>query len=184
MVKQLKRKTKPETKFKDYSHTTQDSHSGGNVLVYHSSIPIGTDQSHRIGDSISPQRLSGRYLFQLDSEAAANGASVRLIFYRGKQEDEHSSTPLSTLEYAIITSPLSWYNRSHVSIISDRTYSFGYGTNFQKIISFNHKLTGPLKYARGESTTVETGGIYCLMISDLSDSLSFRGNVRMTYTDV
>lgn len=184
MVKQLKRKTKPETKFKDYSHTEQDVLSAGNVMLYHSNIGVGTDQSHRIGDSITPQRLSGRLLFQLDSEAPENAATVRLIFYRGKQEDEHSTTVTTVLEYAVLTSPLSWYNRSHVNIISDRTYTVGYGTNFQKLLSFNHKLTGPLKYARSESTTVENGGIYLLMISNSSDSVSFRGNVRMTYTDV
>jgi len=183
MVKQLKRKTKPETKFKDYSFTIQDATDTGAVMQFHQSIPIGPDQGHRIGDSITPQRLSGRYVLQLDSESVSNGGSLRIVFVRGKQEDEHGIGPTSILEYAILTSPLSWYNRSHYSVISDRTYSLGYGTNFQKVISFNYKLTGPLRYARNESTTVENGGIYMLMISD-SDTISFKGNVRMTYTDV
>jgi len=182
MVKQIKRTTKPETKFKDYTYGNDNLSTGGITIANHRTIPIGTDQSHRIGDSISPQRLVGRLRFELTD--AQNSGSMRLIFFRGKQEDEQILNTLSVLQSDDITSPLSWYNRSHFSVISDRTYTLGYGTNFSKILSFNIKLTGPLKYARNDDTLVENGGVYLLMLSNANNLITYRGHIRLTYTDV
>lgn len=182
MVKQIKRTTKPEMKFKDYEYQPENFTTTGITLFNHRTIPIGTSQSERIGDVILPQRLTGRLL--LNVTADVNVSTVRLIFYRGKREDETILNTLSVLQTDRVTSLYNWYNRSHYSIISDRTYSLGYGSNFAKVISFNHKLSGPLKYARDDNTLVEDGGVYLLMLSEANSEVTYQGQIRLTYTDV
>jgi len=193
MVKQVRRATRPEIKFKDHEFDRTASYNT-QADGLHQQIPQGVRDGERVGDFITPIYLRGSINLAC-AERTVSGVDIyepsilRVVFFRGKQENgffpavndlfDVSTTYQTQYQY-------NWYNRSHYTILSDRTYSLGPGQLVYKNIKVSIKLHSNVKYERQSSSIAETGGIYCIVLGQTNVSEvypTYSSNLRLTYTD-
>lgn len=83
----------------------------------------GDTFNSRDGISIKPMRVSGRIFLRINPSATAT--VVRLILFRGKQENRVTYTPTDIIHSAsglLYQNPKEYQNRFHTKFIYDKTY--------------------------------------------------------------
>jgi len=186
LVKQIKRVSKPEIKFRDHKNSSIATYSTATVPM-HVGIGQGPTVNQRLGDSIKPLRLSG-YL-ELNANDTASTSQLRVIFFRGKKEngfvpawnDVFDSSSSDSIAYQY-----NWWNRSQYTILSDKMYSFSQANVIQRFVKISLRLSGTVKYERESNNVSEDGGIFMIVLggSNASEEYpDYEYSFRLTYTD-
>lgn len=193
MVKQVRRATRPEVKFKDHEFS-RSATSTTMADGLHQGIPQGVRDGERVGDFISPSYLRGSIVVRCAERTVSTvdiyePSLIRIVFFRGKQENGFFPSVSDLFETSAsdqIQYQYNWYNRSHYTILSDRTYALSPGQFPYKLIKVSLKLTGNVKYERQSPSITENGGIYCIVIGQSNEGgvyPDYDSNLRLTYTD-
>lgn len=182
-VKAIKKLINVEEKYQDNSLLVSSISTG--TINGFNTIVQGGAQGQREGDSLKPQSFEVRgHLY--NNAAAGSPGVVRLILFRGKNENGVGWTTTDILETASYNSPLSFDNRKRFTVLMDKkiVLNTNYATIASNFVSLNYSkaLTGHIKYAAG-TTTVEDGGLYLLSISDLAAGHQNRFIARLRWTD-
>lgn len=184
-VMQLKRLINVEIKNHDLNSSTTVPTTG--TVIGLSAVAQGDGSTTRDGDSI--KLLKNSLKFALTSNAStAYTTLVRVIIFRGKQENAVGYSLTDILETADILSPKSYTDRFRTKVLSDRTYtvreneaSAVYTT--QRQYNSNIKLYGHTQFVAG-STSIENGGLYMLLLSNQpTNTPTFAYYNRLTFTD-
>lgn len=187
MVKQLKRQTSPEVKTFGSVFGSTPLQSGGVVNMLNT-ISQGTADINRVGTSIKLLRVSGRITLRMNDASSAPTNTVRLILFRGKQENEQPYFPNDVLAnpggLQLIVSPKNWDNRFHTKFIYDKTYTLSRQGRSNIALDWNFKLFGHTQFNQG-SGEIETGGLYLLAIGDrgVPDAPLMETYLRISFTD-
>lgn len=147
--------------------------------------PQGDTDSSRSGDSVKLLRVSGRMFF--NSIAAANGSVIRVIIFRGKQENtvfpgigDVIDTTLGTNDFL---APKPYDDRFRTKILYDHFINLPLQGPTSQIRDINIKLYGHLQFSAA-TTNVEDGGLYLGLISNQAANYpTITWNLRTTYVD-
>lgn len=182
-VKAIKKLINVEEKYQDNSLLISATTAG--VVTSFNTIAQGDAQGQRGGDSLKPQSFEVRGHLYNNAAAGAPGV-IRLILFRGKNENGVAFTTTDILESASYNSPLSFENRKRFTVLMDKkiVLNTNYATIASNFVSMNYSkaLNGHIKYTAG-TTTVEEGGLYLLSISDLAAGHQNRFISRLRWTD-
>lgn len=160
----------------------------GGTIIGLSDMAQGDGITNRDGDSVKLLNLTTRLDFR-GSPASILATYVRVIIFRGKQEDQSGFSATEILESADHLSPKSWENRFKTKILQDRTYQLmdpepttgSYAGS--KYVTMVTKLHGHVNYATG-TTAIENGGLYCLFVtSATANQPTVDYYHRLTFTD-
>jgi len=187
MVKTLKRTVKPEVKWMPFEEDIGVSETGY-LRDFHSGINVGAGVNQRIGDTVKPLRVVGRMLCEISPvESTALSQMVRVIFFRGKQENgiyPTANTYLQPTAGQLCLAAKNPDNSNHYSVIYDKMYSLSLGGKSNYVLNYNFPLSGMVKWERNSDSVIETGGIYILIITNQGTILPrVSYNFRLYYTD-
>lgn len=154
-----------------------------------SAVPQGDGQSSRDGDSMKPLHLTVRgYL--VSNQANAYPQIVRVIVFRGKQENGVGFSATDILETASVLSPKNYTDRFRTKILYDQTFHLNqpgltaaaYG-EISRPFNINMKIIGHTNFT-ATSTSIEDGGLYILYLSNNVTNLPTMDYYsRLTYVD-
>lgn len=187
MVKQLKRQTSPEVKTFSTTFGSTPIQSGSIVDMLNV-MTQGIADSQRIGTNIKLLRVSGRITLRMNDASSAPTNTVRLILFRGKQENERSFFVNDVLAnpggLQLIVAPKNWDNRFQTKFIYDKTYTLSRQGRSNLALDWNFKLFGHTQFNQG-SGDVESGGLYLLAIGDrgVPDAPLMESYLRVSFTD-
>lgn len=154
----------------------------GTVLDLNSSLAQGLAVTNdRIGDKVYYKNLSLNLMLSTTSTCA-----VRCIILRAREE-QGSAPTIGTLlsgNTGIYTvSCKSWQYRFETKFLYDKTFTFSSGTAVNKALKLKIPLNHMVQFEQGAST-VQSGGIYMLLVSDTSASNPiYKYQSQITYTD-
>lgn len=179
LAKKVARMVNVEYKFYDYTTSQTPSSSGTIVNLFDPAQ--GDSATQRDGDSVKLMRVSGR--INLDMHGSATTTSVRLILFRGKQENAVSYGVTDILQSASFVAPKAHHERFRSKILYDKTYSLVVGHNRTLNLNWNFKLFGHVQFVVN-NTTIENGGLYMLLISDEATNVpTVTPYLRTSFTD-
>lgn len=147
----------------------------------------GLTTNDRIGCSIRLMRLSGRIAIYLNS--ASSHSHVRVILFRGKNEDNIVPTPTDVLDNTtggqFFMAPKNENNKYNSKFIYDKTYSLSTGSRNTILLKYNFKMYGHVNFTPGVATAnVENGGLYMLVVSnEPTNGPNFVSTMRTSYVD-
>jgi len=150
-------------------------------------IPQGDNQSSRDGISIKPINLSYRINFLRNSSDTTQ--MVRMIIFRGKQENTVNPVTSDVLQdttgTASVQSFKNYDKKFKTKILYDKVFVLDEGNSSRKYISNVIRLDGHINYDISDTTgsTVESGGIYVLLVGNSSNAPASLQKYRLTYTD-
>jgi len=176
----LKRMINVEYKFYDISAAPTVSNTG---TVYNLFSPTqGDGVTQRDGDSVKVLSLSGRIHMLMN--AAASASLMRVIIFRGKQENAVSYTTTDILQNASILNPKNDSEKFRSKILYDKIFTLTTGDRTRNQPgNWYFRLNGHVNFVNG-ATTVENGGIYMLLISNEAvNTPTFSYYLRTRYTD-
>lgn len=184
-VKHIKRLINVEIKHFDVNSSTTVSTAGSVIAL--SGISQGDTVNNRDGDSV--KLMNNVLRFSLTTNASATvDTQVRMILFRGKQENAASYAVTDILESADLLSPKKYAERFRSKILFDRTIQLteqeSTSTNTRRLVkTFTNKLYGHVQFTAA-AATVENGGLYLLVISNQGvNTPTFAYYNRLTYTD-
>lgn len=177
-------------------HRVINSEHHRKLAVYNSTVPAagqvlnicdpaqGDTFNDRTGISIKPLRVSGRLYLTIN--AVATASVVRLILFRGKNENRVSYAVSDILHTA---SGLTWQNpkdyqeRFRSKVLYDRTYNLDKNGRDSIMLNWNFKLFGHIQFGNND-ITVENGGLYLLMITNEPTNLpTLQYTLQTTFID-
>jgi len=189
LAKKVARQVNTEVKYRLNSIASPIDDNG--TVFRLCTVPVGDQETERIGDSIKTMRVSGR-LFITQNESAQKTA-LRCILFRGKQERGEDYAVSGGDNYILSTTATQTYlapkseNKKYASkILYDKLYHMSNNGNSSLILNWNFKLFGHVQYTSSDDTgeTIEDGGLYLLVISnETTNTPSFNAELRFTYTD-
>lgn len=168
LAQQLKRMVNVEYKL-DYANSilgTGDAITWTGVVRNLCQPTQGDGVTNRDGDSIKTLRLSGRLFIQ--QNASATDSLLRVIIFRGKNENRVAYAPSDFLQSAVglmVLNGKEYENRFQTKTLFDKTYSLSSAGKSNYLVNMNLPLTGHIQFGTG-STDIENGGIYMLLISN------------------
>ncbi len=149
-------------------------------------ISQGDTSNNRDGLSLKPLNLTFRAT--LLHRTPQDDSRVRLIIFRGKQENGIAYTSQDLLETDNVLSPKNYSDRFRSKILCDKTFTMNQmfdasnrSYHFEKVI----KMHGHVNYSEG-SNAIEDGGIYIMVLSDqtlTADQPEISYYARLTFTD-
>lgn len=148
--------------------------------------PQGDTDSSRSGDSVKLLRISGRMFF--NSVAAANGSVVRVIIFRGKQENQVFPGIGDVIDMTIGTNdflaPKPYDDRFRTKILYDKFINLPVQGPTSTVRDINIKLYGHVQFGAA-TTNIEDGGLYLGLISNINAANypTITWNLRTTYVD-
>ncbi len=152
-----------------------------------SAIPQGDTQSSRDGISIKSINLSYRINFLRN--ASDTTQMVRMIIFRGKQENTVNPIPFDVLQdttgTASVQSFKNYDKKFKTKILYDKVFVLDEGNSSRKYISGVIRMDGHVNYDISDTSgsTVESGGIYILLVGNSSNAPASLQKYRLTYTD-
>lgn len=151
-----------------------------------SDMAQGDSSQDRDGMSAKLLNLTLRGYLQHNAASAFQN-HVRVIIFRGKQENGTGFAATDILETATIHSPKNYTDRFRTKILYDQLHSIPLiysGNNSRKIIPpVNIKLNGHVNYS-GVTTAIEAGGLYILYLgSQATNTPTMYYHARLTYVD-
>lgn len=181
-----------ETKTHDESLTPSATGYDAEAVTILCDPAQGATEDNRIGDSISPFRITIRGTLRQNASTDGRGAIVRIMLVQSKQRyiplSATNSNAQGLLQQAgTVNAPLSQFNfqnRKHFTVLSDVTYAMsnedtgGSTSNIAFVI--NKKLTKNISYSP-DSVVAERGQLYLVRTSNAAVSaaplLSFESRV-------
>lgn len=166
-----------------YIETTSTGTSVTNLgtLVQLHTITQGDGASDRDGMSVKPAHLTMRYSAQVSS--AATATRLRVIVFRGKQENGSVPTVANFLQVVNPNSPKNWSNKFHYKTLYDRTHVLSSTGNQEIVGKINQKQFGHINFQQGSANT-ENGGYYLLLLTDeATNAPSVKYHARLTFYD-
>jgi len=165
-----------ERKFFDFvSNSQQNIDDTGLTPVSISSIPQGSSDTTRVGDSLTPTKLEYHLTMKYNNVSTITNLAtslnvVRLIIFRWKPFfSDVAPTVLKVMHYNVTSyaamGPLVHDGRDQFEVLVDRRFVTDGLTNAYKIVNGEVKLNGNIQYKAG-STTNQSLGLYFLLISD------------------
>lgn len=161
-------------------------------LEYSDDMTVGSLDTQRIGDKITPMSLNFKGYIQWNSSATTL-VPVRCLTIQQKNDQDTTlglHQILATTTQAFVTqAPYLWDNRKLFTVLSDKIYNppmVPVGRTVQKSITVRCKKPAPIHFRNGTNDTV-SGKIVQYYISNQSDSNNiplFLGNNTFTYKDV
>lgn len=184
LANQMKRFINVETKAFDVTQSAVPVPSTGNIIGL-SGISLGDQYNQRDGSSIKLLNLTVRSELASVS-TATTGTIIRLIVFRGKQENGSGFAATDILETATVYSPKAFLDRFRTKVLMDETFvlnnpSTGQGGKafFEKVI----KLEGHTSF-QATGSSIEDGGVYCLQLSNQPvNTPAINAIWRLTFTD-
>lgn len=177
-----------EIKFADTVATplTIPNGGGGASITSMHTIPQGDGQSTRDGDSLKPLHFTFRGRL-IGNSNVSNTIPVRIIFFRGKQENGVVPTGADILATQDLVSPKDYDERFRSKILYDKVHQLTANYSGQivsKMIYFQVKMDGHITYSAA-STNVENGGLYMLALSNqgVGNEPTMNYRARLTYVD-
>lgn len=186
LVNNVRRFINVEVKHHDVSYTAGALSTAGQVFNLCNPAQ-GDTLNQRDGISIKPLHLSIRGSFRGNgSDTTAN--RIRVIIFRGKQENGVSFTTTDLLETASVYSFKNYTDRFRTKILHDKIYiptaKAGTATEHPTCeFNINEKLFGHINFVESAST-IENGGLYMLVLMDSGINTSYMtANIRTSFTD-
>jgi len=146
--------------------------------------PQGITDTSRTGDSIKLMSVSGRLYFQ---SSAATGSLVRMIIFRGKQENGTTPTVGSVIDTSLAAdylAPKPWDDRFRTKILYDQLLNMSTTGSRDLVRNIDIKLYGHLQFQEASATGVEDGGLYLMLIGNLAaTNPTANWHLRTTYVD-
>lgn len=179
MAKSIKRLVNVEQKI--YEVTSSYSPDTTGSLVNLCNPAQGDGYKDRDGLSIKPLSLKVRAMIQPNFTVA--GTYVRVVIFRGHNENGTAPTITDVIPTIGAKYLLNWPLRSKNHIMYDKLYytSSVEGKVFHINKTFN--LKGHITWT-SDATTIENGGIYMIMFSNLGATLPFMDyQTRVQFTD-
>lgn len=186
LVNNVRRFINVEVKYHDTTGTTVAIPATGTIIGL-SDMAQGDGIQNRDGDSVKLLNNVFRATL-IEDTVSAYGTQIRLILFRGKQENGSGFSATDILESATVISPKNYSERFRTKILMDKTYSLNASessTTYQptKQVNWVNKLIGHVEYATA-STSIESGGLYLLMLSNQTvNTPSINYHNRLTFTD-
>lgn len=180
MAKRLKDMVNTEYKFYDIQNASNPDWTGS--LSTLNTIPVGTADNQRIGDSVKLQNLTirGNVIAHTSSPAF-----VRMLIVWDPQAK--TSTTADVLEYVSTQyapfSPKDYDKRFQTRILADKLFSVMPSDEIQKPFDLVVPINQHTQYENG-GTTINSGALKILLISNVS--VNVPGVVylaRISYTD-
>lgn len=184
-VKAVMRMINVESKFYDIHHNSDIDTTG--TITNLAPVPTGDGQNARDGVSIKPQHLT--YRFQYNVNQSAYATNFRLVFLRGKNENDTDLAVTDIFNTALTDVALTSKihdKRFKTKILFDRCYSCDPASHVSGIIEGTIKLFGHVTYdnAQSDGTDLQDGGIYMILLSnEATNKPNIRGWTRVTYCD-
>ena len=176
-----------ETKFFDYSSSSNPSNSG--AVEWITNVTQGNNVSNRIGDSIRAQSLQVTFAVSIHTSEPKNTV-VRFLLV--KDWENAGATPAVT---DIITangssvnmlSPVNWFNRTRFTIVDDVLMDLDVGGENALVFRKTYKVHNHLRYrgTAGTAADIAEGNYFILFISDeATNTPQIRFWSRLLYTD-
>jgi len=179
LAKKVARMVNVEYKAFDSDFSGGVDNAGGIVNIF---TPVqGSNYDQRDGDSVKPLRLSGR-LF-ITQNGSAQKTALRIIIFRGKQENQQPYTVADVLQIPSHLAPKATHERFRTKILYDKLYHMSNNGNSSIVANYDFKLFGHTLFAN-DDTEVENGGIYVLVISNENANFPVvNWYLRTSYTD-
>jgi len=183
-----------EMKFFDSKEYAQSCTTTPTQLAL-SAVPQGDTDSQRDGDQINLRALWIKFETYLQGTGGTNDFTdqVRLVIYRFHPMST-GSTPvpatvlqdLSVAQSATMTA-FTWDNRKDYTVVLDKTFNLsGNGpSDFGYTTKFNWKAPGIPSHFSSGSTTLQTNGLFAMIMSDslVATHPQFNIYTRVEYTD-
>jgi len=173
----LRRRCRPELKFKNIAYTTAIATTG---TVHHiSNIDQGNSPEQRVGWKITSRSLLLRV--KLTVYPSATDTSVRMMIVR--YTDTSFPTVTGVLQTAHVQAPLNLLDNNKVRVLWDRMITV-YQDKPEVTFKIYKKFYFPTEFNADESTDVKLNNLYVIMVSDegtQTPTIVYRGRYR--YTD-
>lgn len=186
LAKKVARMVNVEYKFVPIEIAGQSVTQIGTVIPFLDNLPQGDGSTDREGDSIKLMRFSCRGF--ITQNASAQKTAVRVILFRGKQENAQPYLVQDILDAQNYTNnlflaPKSFSEKFRSKILFDKVYHMSNNGNSSIIFNWNFKLYGHANYEQS-STGVENGGLYILVIgNEGTNHPTFNLTGKITFTD-
>lgn len=189
LAKNLNRRVATEYKF-----TTEELLNGGTTTLGEinplTTMTQGDSENQRIGNSVKLIRISGKINIRLEDEE--HSGNIRLVLFRGKNENRELYSPgsLTDPQFGIlndVVAPLYLArkeedNKYHTKFIYDKTYTLNDGGIRNRTIDWNFRLDGYTQFTDG-ANTIENGGLYLMIIGDVTNTIVYTYNFKISFTD-
>lgn len=184
LANQMYRYINVEIKHHDVTQVGTAIPSTGNIIGL-AAVPQGDAFDNRDGSSIKVLNLTSRMSF-VSSVSATSGTLVRLILFRGKQENGVGYSATDILEAATVHSPKNYTDRFRTKILMDQTFALNNQSTSHALTRFMtkvQKLQGHVSYDDA-TTNIEDGGLYMLQLSNQGvNTPNITAHHRLTFTD-
>lgn len=167
---------------KNFDHTNTNATINTAGFIQNLFTPAqGTLSNERDGDSSKILRVSGRLVFQMNNSATKT--QIRVILFRGKQENSNPYGMGDVLETVSVVSPKNYHDRFRTKIIYDKLYHLSNNGNSNLALDYNFKLYGHVNFENG-TQDIENGGLYILFLSNEPTNVpTLTSYLRTTFTD-
>jgi len=179
----LKKATNIEHKYHEVSFNNQYDWSGSIVAL--NSVAQGTTDSTREGDSIKMQDLQIK--FYMFGVAATGPCQFRvIIIFDDMNKVSAASDVLETVGSALAPNSFKdWDKRFQTNVLYDQNYIFDQVSYATRQLDINIPI-GKHAQFEASTTTINTGRLIALLISDQSASINapvVKGYSRLVFTD-
>lgn len=144
----------------------------------------GDTFNSRDGISVKPIRTSGRIFLLINPSATSS--VVRFVLFRGKNENRVTYTTSDVLHTAsglTFQNPKDYQERFRTKVLYDRTYNLDSASRRSMVLNWNFKMYGHIQFGNN-STEIENGGIYLLMITNEPTNVpTVQYTLQTTFTD-